>query len=247
MLLLDAGNSAVKTRHLHAGQTQDRVFSLLDGVACSGLSDYLGSLEVEQVCLASVARGAVHDQLVNLLRHGLPRATLVELHTLPALGALKNAYPDHRQLGIDRWLAVVAAHEISPGNAIVIDAGTALKIELLAIGQGYLGGLILPGFNTTPQRFRQLFPGIDFNDAVVKRECLPGITTAQCLRLLEASLTCEQLQGLVEQAVEVLGASPQILLAGQDAPRVSACLSRDHRIVPDLVFRGMLKQMQSLG
>jgi len=247
MLLVDSGNSAVKTRHLHAGQSQDRVFSLLDGVARSGLSDYLGSLQVKQVCLASVARGAIHDQLVDLLRHGQPQAALLELHTLPALGALKNAYPDHRQLGIDRWLSVVAAHEISAGNAIVIDAGTALKIELLATGRGYLGGLILQGFNTTPQRFRQLFPGIDFNDAVVKQEYLPGISTAQCLRLLEEPLTCELLQRLVEQAVEVLGESPQILVAGQDAPRVAACLTCEYRIVPDLIFRGMLKQMQSLG
>jgi type III pantothenate kinase len=247
MLLIDSGNSAIKTRHIHAGQTQDRVFSLLDGVQCSGLSDYLGSLQVEQVCLASVVRGAAHEHLVELLRRELPQARLVELRTLPTLGTLKNAYPDHRQLGIDRWLAVVAAREITQGNAIVIDAGTALKIELLATGQGYLGGLILPGFNTTPQRFRQLFPSIDFDDAVVKQEYLPGISTAQCLRPLEEPLTCELLRRLVEQAVEVLGDSPQILLAGQDAPRIGACLTHEYRIVPDLVFRGMLKQMQSLG
>ena len=58
---------------------------------------------------------------------------------------MTNAYPQPQSLGVDRWLALIAARQLAPGWACVIDAGTALTIDALDAAGLHLGGLIIPG------------------------------------------------------------------------------------------------------
>lgn len=247
MLLIDAGNSAVKTRLLGDDRLDDKVFPILSGLDQSGIVQYLQQVAPVTIVLASVMRGDNHLQLVDLLQRLQPGAALVELHTPTRLGDLVNAYRDHRELGVDRWLSVVGAASIAPGDAMVVDAGTAIKIELLSRRRGYLGGAILPGFNTSLERFRALFPALDFDSASVRDQHLPGVSTAECVRVPDEAVTPDYIGRLIEQGLDELEADASILLAGQDAPRIAATVHRDHQVVTDLVFTGMLKQMQALG
>ena len=59
-----------------------------------------------------------------------------------------NSYADHTTLGIDRWMAMIAAwHKLKHHkNAIcVIDCGTATTIDGLSGYGKHLGGIIFPG------------------------------------------------------------------------------------------------------
>src|SRR5262249_50802807 len=58
---------------------------------------------------------------------------------------VRCAYADPSRLGVDRWVAVLAAHHLAPGAACVIDAGTAVTFDAVDARGQRLGGLILPG------------------------------------------------------------------------------------------------------
>ena len=58
---------------------------------------------------------------------------------------MKCAYADPSRLGIDRWIAVLAAYHLAPGGACVIDAGTAATFDAVDAHGRHLGGLIMPG------------------------------------------------------------------------------------------------------
>ena len=61
---------------------------------------------------------------------------------------LKIKYDDPRQVGADRIVNAVAAHNRYGGNSIVIDFGTATTLTCVSEGGDFLGGAIAPGIKT---------------------------------------------------------------------------------------------------
>jgi type III pantothenate kinase len=62
-----------------------------------------------------------------------------------AWGEVRNAYEEPGRLGVDRWLALLAAYEISKQAVCIIDCGTAITVDVMASSGQHLGGLIVPG------------------------------------------------------------------------------------------------------
>lgn len=58
---------------------------------------------------------------------------------------VRNLYDDPSQLGVDRWAAVIAARARCPGDCLVVIAGTATTLNLLAADGTFRGGAIIPG------------------------------------------------------------------------------------------------------
>ncbi len=52
-----------------------------------------------------------------------------------------------QNLGADRALNVIAAHEAHPGDLIVVDFGTATTFDVVDYSGAYKGGIIAPGIN----------------------------------------------------------------------------------------------------
>ena len=246
MLLIDSGNSAIKTRLLEAGSSTDRVFPLHDGFEASGFVEYLAGLKLRRVYSASVASGQVQQTLGQIIRAQQPEAEYLQLQTLPQLGCVTNAYQDHRQMGVDRWLTLLAATTLTQQDVIIIDAGSAITIDLMNRDRQHLGGAILPGFNTELPRFRSLFPHVDFDNPAVHETEMPGTSTAACIHLPEVPVTVAMIAQIVERWIKLLQPPVTILLAGQDAGRIADGLGIASQTVADLVFIGMLKQIQLL-
>lgn len=59
-------------------------------------------------------------------------------------GGVRNGYQKPQTLGIDRWLAMLAAAG-KKQNLVIADAGTALTIDALTSGGDFIGGIIVPG------------------------------------------------------------------------------------------------------
>jgi len=62
---------------------------------------------------------------------------------------VRNAYPDYCKLGIDRWMAIIAAwhrYQCYQEAICVVDCGTAMTIDGISKSGQHLGGLILPGY-----------------------------------------------------------------------------------------------------
>ena len=64
------------------------------------------------------------------------------------LGGVTCAYKDYESLGVDRWLALLAAYNRCAGAAIVVDCGTAITVDYMTANGLHCGGYILPGFDS---------------------------------------------------------------------------------------------------
>lgn len=61
---------------------------------------------------------------------------------------VSNAYSDYSELGVDRWMAIIAAWQRfrQQGKAVcVVDCGTATTIDGISASGQHLGGFIIPG------------------------------------------------------------------------------------------------------
>ncbi|HEY9031438.1 MAG TPA: type III pantothenate kinase [Kangiella sp.] len=58
---------------------------------------------------------------------------------------LVNSYKVTEALGIDRWLAMIAGTELTAKAFAVIDAGTAITLDVVDSNGQHLGGHIIPG------------------------------------------------------------------------------------------------------
>jgi type III pantothenate kinase len=134
--LFDLGNTRIKFAPLEA-----------DGVGTTRYLDHdalqpTALPEGARAWVASVASGA---RTAAFLAAAEPRfAQVREVRTTRALGGLRIAYPDPARLGVDRFLALLAAHAAGGGPWLVVGVGTALTIDLLREDGEHLGGRIAP-------------------------------------------------------------------------------------------------------
>ncbi len=58
-----------------------------------------------------------------------------------------NGYREPEQLGVDRWMALLAGRAISHQPCLIVDCGTATTIDAMDAEGRHLGGLIIPGLD----------------------------------------------------------------------------------------------------
>lgn len=157
---------------------------------------------------------------------------------IPGTAGLACGYLDPRQLGVDRWLAVLACWQNVSRQAVVVDAGSALTIDILADG-GHRGGYILPGMSLLERALGAGTWGINVEPGR-GRDQRPGTETASAVS--NGSLIASV--GAVEHAATVAGIRA-IVLTGGDSGWLRRYLSPDFRVteVPDLVIDGLAVAM----
>lgn len=145
-LILDLGNTRAKVA-VYSGDTLEVIHHIdnPDPEKVRGLD--LSNLPFSAGIICSVsAEPALYTSL-------FPQTHWVLLdHTTPV--PVKNTYRSAETLGKDRLAAVAGAYSQFPGHdLLVIDAGTALTIDLITRTGEYPGGSISPGLS---MRFRAL-------------------------------------------------------------------------------------------
>ena len=241
-LVLDLGNTALKYGVF--GPEGLRESGVL--AAPAHLGELWQRTQPEQAILSSVADQAdTQPWLAELAAtDGLRRI----LPFRPGFTSvpLRNAYATPQTLGADRLAAAVGAASLRPGQAtLVLDAGTALKLDLITADGTYHGGSIAPGLRMRLQAlhtFTGRLPLLELPapGAAVQ---LIGDSTASCLLSGVLRGTAAEVRGLVaeyQQQYPSLG----VLLTGGDAPYLAAALTPlAGRIfaVPELVLLGLDK------
>jgi type III pantothenate kinase len=233
-LALDIGNTAVKA-------------GCFDGPALRAMAAGLTAAEVHElvkrwapqhVIVASVAEAAVLT--VEELRELVP-GEILAFSPGTTLVPLGNSYATRHTLGADRLAGAVGAAALRPGrDTLIIDAGTALKFDLVTADGTYHGGSIGPGL---AMRLRALHT---FTGRLPLLELPAADATIQ---LVGDSTTGSLLSGVVNGAVaEIKGLISQyqqqypnlgVLLTGGDAAFLAARLPNSIFVVPELVLLGL--------
>lgn len=245
-LLLDLGNSRLKWAYWD-GQSL-----LAAGAAPRGPGEDFACLsglpQPQQVIVASVAGARTDEQLANRVQQDW-HLNPVFLHTRDRAAGVCNGYEDPARLGVDRWLALVGAWAKVQGRVVVVDAGTAVTIDVLDAEGRHQGGLILPGIALMRRSLQLGTSGIDTGgDPLPGPETSLGRSTKQGI----ARGTVLAVVSSCARVVEELAAGGQVdcLLTGGDAPGLIPLLDvatgrTAWRHEPQLVFKGMVRQLQS--
>jgi type III pantothenate kinase len=143
--LFDLGNTRLKCAPLRADG--DVAVEALFDVAHDGreLADHgLDRLpgRIDTALVASVATPALTATVLDALARRAGRISLAR--TLPACAGVRIAYAQPRRLGVDRFLALLAARADVQDACLVVGVGTALTIDLLDANGRHHGGRIAP-------------------------------------------------------------------------------------------------------
>ncbi len=200
--------------------------------------------------LTTVKEAVVGDDPVTLIGSVNPPAAEAVERVLTGLGLDPKRIerdvpvPIGRQLdreaivGEDRLLNAAAAYDVLKQACIVVDAGTAITIDLVDGAGTFHGGVIAPGAGLMLASLHEhtaTLPKIDADRPVEP----VGHNTAEAMRAGVYHALRGMLRETVERFAEVLGSFAPVIATGGDAP----WLFEDHdlidRIVPELTLWGL--------
>ena len=225
MLFIDRGNSRIKWRRA-GGITHI-------GSEPAELAEALGK---EQLIWLSVVDTTWGESLQPWLRAD---AELRYARSGASFGDLRNGYADAAALGVDRWLALIAARALLPDSpCLLASSGSALTLDFLRADGQHLGGFIVAGRRMQLQALARV-PSLRQAGEDVSIEDYPRATSAALsagsARML-ASFILSEYQDFRDQHPDA-----KLLLSGGDGewllPLLPTALDAMH--APYLVLDGL--------
>ena len=238
-LLVDIGNTRVKwacveneTLSGHDGfiYTRDTLAELL--------ARYWRSLaQPEQVYIASVAEAETTAGVLEYTRVTWslePRQAVAEKER----AGLTNAYTEVSAMGVDRWLAMLAAWHRYKRPVCVIDCGTAITVDVILEDGRHAGGFILPGMSLMASTLVRKTHGIQkYHEATPELEF--GRSTSDCI----SNGFAFALAGLVERCAakirEEEGVELLFIVTGGWAEQALPFLPGQYIHEPNIVLEGL--------
>lgn len=238
ILAADAGNSRLKWA-THDG----RAFTQEAWVALDRLEDLAkawSSLPApEAIAVANVAGGKVQDEL----RRQFSRwdAKPVWVTGAREQCGVKSLYEDPAQLGPDRWAALIGARQRERGTCLVVNAGTAMTVDVLSAQGEFLGGLIVAGFDLMHRALAEHTARLTADRgrfAVFPRSSADAITSGTIQALCGAV-------GRMARELERAGHGvPRLVVTGGAAPELLEHLGPGADHVERLVLEGLVRIAQ---
>ncbi len=239
---IDVGNTRLKWCLRHAGapvayaasgdgEPSRQVEMLAAAVAGQGVAP-------GRVRVASVADDASNRDLVALLQQAF--AVEPELaHTTAECRGLRNSYAEPGNMGVDRWLAMLAARELAPASPLcVIDAGSALTLDFIGADGQHVGGFILPGRRMQVDALLAR-TGRVFADPEPESDALqPANNTSDAVHHGVIASMVYTIEGAC-RAFTASHPQARILLGGGDAARLQPLLPVEVIAAPNLVLDGL--------
>lgn len=155
---------------------------------------------------------------------------------------IRSGYQDASQLGVDRWVAMIAAKTQFSGDITVIDLGTAVTIDTIDEFGDHIGGQILPGLqlmlSSLDKKTDRITLPLISNDLTNMKINFWGDNTNDAIVFGACNAIC----GAIERAIICLqenGHSPTVILTGGDALVFKNLMNEGYRHRPNLVLEGL--------
>lgn len=232
---LDIGNTAVKYGCFEGNV----LIETASGQPAGQVLDALRRLQPTHGIVASVAEptgewaAVLQQELSGQVLEFSPSAT-----PLP----LRNDYASPHTLGADRLAAAVGAAWLRPGHdTLIVDAGTAIKCDLVEGGHTFRGGSIAPGLRMRFEALHRLtgrLPLVEMPAGVAAPVPLTGRDTQAAIRSGVLNGAAAEVNGFIASYREQFPGLG-VVLAGGDAaffqPRLKGLIFG----IPELVLIGL--------
>jgi len=242
-LVVDVGNTRIKWARASAGTLSRASSTTHVERADAAVAALAASVEPggERALVANVAGDAMAAKLIAALTPVLGRAP-----EFPAVAASAHGiacgYRDPARLGVDRWLAMIAAARLFAGPVCVLGAGTAATFDAVSADGRHLGGLILVGARLAAET-------LDRHTGRIGKTALPerrpqglalfGRSTDEAVGNGSLLAIAAALDRAVATVASELGRPPAVVLTGGDAARLEPWLETEVQLRADLVLEGL--------
>lgn len=255
ILELDAGNTRIKwrLREQRDGKNwhklaEDSVFAEQKAPSVFiELGKQLGKLPMTRIdrMLVATVRGegfkTVFSSVMTEKWHLQP-----EYATVSAVCAgVRNGYEDVTRLGVDRWLAVVAAYSRTNNACCIVDCGTTITVDRVAADGQHLGGYIVPGLHLMRDALSARSKALATAPSAWE-VATPGTSTLAAVHNGILAMALGFLRDIHQQDLQA-GCQVEWFLTGGDAPHLANHLGWDCRLLPDLVMDGLELTMLGQG
>ena len=173
------------------------------------------------------------------LLNGIKNVTFVE--SKDVFGTFKSSYENADELGIDRFLAMIATINQYPDQTrLIIDAGSALTFDLVLADGTHQGGLIMPGLG----KLRRSFDRFCTESQQLHNHKLANNTSdawACGTGQMFTSVINAQIVHYLDEFGDLV-----VVLCGGDSKLLALRLSHAVRLQPNLVLEGLFIYAQTL-
>jgi type III pantothenate kinase len=207
----------------------------------------------QQMQLWTIARGlwvvsGVHperrDRLVVWLQEcGQRVQVLDDPNDLPL--RVLVARPDH--VGVDRLLDAVAANRRRTAEmpAVVIDAGSAITVDLIDRSGAFVGGAILPGMRLMAKALHDYTALLPLLPPPDKPPSVPGTTTPAAMELGIFWAVAGGIALLLREYRSLCRSAMEVFLTGGDAARLHPVFPEAH-LWPEMTLEGIRLTAEAL-
>jgi len=237
-LLLDLGNTRMKWALMLQpdGWLTQGALDWQENFA-PALEAALGGLPMpEMIVAASVVDDARETQIGDVMSHLFGREP-IWLRTPAVACGVHNAYPEPQRLGVDRFLAMVAAYADGYAPCVVASAGTALTLDALAADGRHLGGLIAPGPLLMQRSLLDATARVRLERAGEILELADNTADAVVSGCWQAAAAL--IERFAARVAPSLGGLPTLILGGGDAAELQPLLTLPVQMTRDGVLRGL--------
>ena len=234
-LLIDIGNTRIKWQHRDNENILDSSSIMVEDFMDIDFSDLQ---PVKKVLISNVNQAVVLDKIKeSVATFNCP--TIVAKSETNQI--LINDYEDSLSLGVDRWLTALGAWQKYKKPLLVINAGTAITIDLIDLDNQekphFKGGMILPGVAISLAILNDSTNLIDTEIGATK---YPSVNTTDAV----TTGIFTSIQGAVNLVCRKLPSSLPILLTGGDATLIYEQSDNEWKsrikVEDDLVFEGLM-------
>lgn len=143
------------------------------------------------------------------------------------------------EVGADRLVNAVAAHERYSGDLILIDFGTATTFDVVNSAGDYLGGVIAPGINLSIEALHMAAAklpriGVKRPPHVIGKATVPAMQSGVFWGYISL------IEGLVSRITGEIGRKPTVIATGGLAPLFADATKLIDHLDPHLTVRGLL-------
>jgi type III pantothenate kinase len=144
-----------------------------------------------------------------------------------------------REVGADRVVNTLAAHQLCGTACVVVDFGTSTNIDVVSARGEFLGGVLAPGVEISMEALAERAAALRTVELVRPRAVI-GKNTVECLQSGVLYGFAGQVDGLVHRILDELEPGPVTVLGtGGLAPLMSGVCETIGTYVPDLTLLGL--------
>lgn len=236
-LLVDIGNTQVKYVFQDLDSTE-----LFGEVTYCDYATFIAKLKtntfanIDRIIVANVQGSEILNEIESwALQRDI---AFLQVHSQASAFGVCSCYQQPGRLGVDRWLALIAAHQLYPQqNVLIIDAGTATTADLLAVNGKHCGGWIMPGVQT-------MFESVLSNTQKIiakpysSTEMSFGVDSSECVNHGIWAMTIGAVKEAIVQAKK-LNTIDKVIVTGGNGKQIANLISDRCEFIPELLFHGL--------